>query len=325
VMAFENVTTATRMTVFANLRRSLPVDATLAAWRAPDGWPLRRVDWPAERSRGRLLFQCGRGDFIEKYLEPVIDWQDRGWNVAGFDWRGQGGSGRLLADVTRERVASLDPLVDDLAAFVTRWKKASPAPHVLVGHSMGGHIVLRALAEGRIAVDAAVLVAPMIGINTSPLPAWMVRGIARTACAIGLGDRRVRKRRGAAPSVPGRPWALTRCPDRASDSGWWKVQHPELGLGPPSWSWVSAAYASMAALRRPGMLEKVATPLLVIGAEHDRLVADSAIRDAAARLPDAELRMFADSGHELLREAEPVRRAAMATIDRFLDDRVPRR
>jgi lysophospholipase len=81
----------------------------------------------------------------------------------------------------------------------------------------------------------------------------------------------------------------------------------------------------MAALRRPGMLEKVATPLLVIGAEHDRLVADSAIRDAAARLPDAELRMFADSGHELLREAEPVRRAAMATIDRFLDDRVPRR
>jgi lysophospholipase len=171
-----------------------------------------------------------------------------------------------------------------------------------------------------VAVDAAVLVAPMIGINTAPLPAWAVRGIARAACAIGLGDRRVRRRR-AAPATRGGPWPLTRCPDRAGDSGWWKAQHPELGLGAPSWSWVAAAYASIAALGRPGVLESIDTPLLLIAAERDRLVSERAIRAAATRLPDVRLRMFANSGHELLREADPVRRLAMAAIDRFLDER----
>lgn len=302
-------------------RRALPEGLDLAPWRAPDGWRHRRFAWRAAgAARGSLLFQTGRGDFIEKYLEPVIDWRAGGWNVPGFDWRGQGGSGRLLADPARERVASLDPMIGDLAAFVGQWQARTPGPHVLIGHSMGGHIVLRALGERRVAVDAAILVAPMIGINTAPLPAWAVRGIARGACAIGLGDRRVRRRR-AAPST-GRPRALTRCPDRASDSGWWKAQHPELGLGPPSWSWVSAACASIAALARPGVLESIDTPLLLIAAERDRLVSERAIRVAATRLPDVRLRMFANSGHELLREAAPVRQQAMAAIDRFLDERV---
>jgi lysophospholipase len=306
-------------------RRALPAGLTIAAWDAPDGWRHRQFAWPAGRTtaRGSLLFQTGRADFIEKYLEPVTEWQSRGWNVAGFDWRGQGGSGRLLADPARERVASLNPMVDDLAAFVAGWQAETPAPHVLIGHSMGGHIMLRALAERRVTADAAVLVAPMIGINTSPLPGWAARGIARGACAIGFGDHRVRRRRPAPFAAPGRHRALTRCPDRGSDAGWWKAQYPELGLGAPSWSWVTAAYSSLATLHRPGMLERVDTPILILAAARDRLVSSRAIRAAARRLPDVRLRTFGNCGHELLREAEPIRAEAMAAIDRFLAERAP--
>jgi lysophospholipase len=308
-------------------RRALPNGLATAPWDAPDGWRHRSFTWPArhERQRGSLLFQAGRGDFIEKYLEPVIHWHDRGWNVAGFDWRGQGGSGRLLADISRERLDSLDPLVADLAAFVTRWQAETPGPHVLIGHSMGGHIVLRAIAEGQVAVDAAVLVAPMIDINSAPLPGWLARRIARTACALGLGDRRIWKRSDPGSPSPARQRALTRCPDRASDSGWWKAAHPELGLGTPSWSWIAAAYESIAALAQPKALAAVTTPLLMIAAEDDRLVSEGAIRAAAAALPDAELIVFADTGHELLRETDAVRLPVMGAIDRFLEARVPAR
>ena len=77
--------------------RTLPAGAVLSRWAAPDGWLLRRFDWPgADGRRGRLLFLGGRGDFIEKYLDAYRHFSRRGWSVAAFDWRGQGGSGRQI-------------------------------------------------------------------------------------------------------------------------------------------------------------------------------------------------------------------------------------
>ena len=75
-------------------RRRHPDGMTFHEWRAADGWPLRAYRWPADGapSRGSLLFQSGRADFIEKYLEPCDHWHSEGWQIEGFDWRGQGGS-----------------------------------------------------------------------------------------------------------------------------------------------------------------------------------------------------------------------------------------
>ena len=41
-------------------RRALPSGAALSEWRAPDGWPLRRLDWRQPgTARGSLLFAGG--------------------------------------------------------------------------------------------------------------------------------------------------------------------------------------------------------------------------------------------------------------------------
>ena len=53
----------------------------------------------------------------------------------------------------------------------------------------------------------------------------------------------------------------------------------------------------------------------------DRLVSAEAIRDAARWIPGAELKMYPDAAHEILREADPVRADALATIDEFLTRR----
>ena len=63
--------------------------------------------------------------------------------------------------------------------------------------------------------------------------------------------------------------------------------------------------------------------MLLLGAERDRLVSPEAIRRVAGELPDAELEIYPDAGHEILREADPVRLAALARIDAFLDRRAP--
>jgi lysophospholipase len=309
-------------------RRVLPEGMVLDGWHAPDGWLHRRFDWPASvgaAPRGSLLFQAGRADYIEKYIEAAAHWHDRGWHVAGFDWRGQGGSGRMLDDPATGHLTSLDPLVEDLAAFVTDWQARTPAPHVLIGHSMGGHLVLRLLADREVKVDAAVLVAPMLGLNSGRLPDRLGRIIAGAVCRIGRAERRAWEQ----SELPGPRRALQRrltgCVDRHADSAWWKDRRPELGLGPPSWGWIAAAYASIARLDRPGVLEQVALPILLLAPAQDRLVRTAAIRAAAARLPNAELIVAPQGAHELLREVDAVRIPLFVAIDDFLEKRAPAR
>jgi lysophospholipase len=59
--------------------------------------------------------------------------------------------------------------------------------------------------------------------------------------------------------------------------------------------------------------------MLLLAAGHDRLVSNKEIARAAQQLPHAELESFPDAAHEILREADPIRLAALARIDAFLD------
>jgi lysophospholipase len=306
------------MTLHANDRRRLPPGATVGAWRAPDGWTCRRLDWrqPAA-ARGSLLFAGGRGDFLEKYLEAYAHWHGGGWNVTAFDWRGQGGS---QGGIAGGHLDSLDPLVDDLDSLIAAWRHELPGPHVAVGHSMGGHVLLRTLAERRPALAAAVLVAPMLMINSAPLPSWAAAWTAGLFSLFGWSRvpawrQSQRSSAGAGGSL--RQQILTSCPERYADELWWWERHPRYSLGVPSWGWLDAAYASCATLT-PERLAAVDVPVLLLGTERDRLVSPAAIRRAKAALPRAELVMFPNAGHEILREADPARIEALARIDAFL-------
>lgn len=304
----------------------VPAGATIGTWNAADGWPLRTFDWQSAGGRGALLFLGGRGDIFEKYFEAFDRWHRAGWSVASFDWRGQGGSGRLSADPACGHVSDFAPWVDDLADFFEQWRGRHPGPHIVIAHSMGGHLVLRALVEKRIAPDAAVLIAPMLGLKSAPFGPRLAGWIARLMCRIGKPERLAWKAN-ERPGVPAkaRQALLTHDLDRYEDELWWKAEKPEIALGPPSWSWVAQAYRSTLALEAPGRLESVPTPILLLAAAQDGLVDPAAIKRAADRLRDATLRIWGqESAHEILREADPVRDAALAEIDRFLDARAPR-
>jgi lysophospholipase len=308
-------------------RRAIPAEAAETRWRAADGHPIRRIDWliPRGACRGSLLFLPGRGDAYEKYLELLDHWHRKGWRVTAADWRGQAGSGRLGTDPVTGHVDDFSIWVDDLAAFWGQWKSATPPPHVLVGHSMGGHIVLRALAEARIDPDAVVLSAPMLGFKPGIVPAallhWLARRLAR------LGDpRRPAWRWGDKPGVPpqARIELLTHDAERYADELWWREARPELVMGPASWGWLERALASIRLLERPGVLERISVPVLMLAPCHDRLVNYAATERAARRVPRAQLIRFGpESRHEILRESDAVRDKAVAAIDDFLDRMVP--
>jgi lysophospholipase len=303
--------------------RSLPGGARFSGWMAPDGASLRRMDWRQSgrrKARGELLFAAGRGDFIEKYLETFAHWHAAGWNVTSFDWRGQGRSqagGRLDLD-------SFKPLIADLAALIADWRGDTNGPHFAIGHSMGGHLLLKTIVEKRPALDAAVLIAPMIRVNSAPIPQWLAPDVVDTMCRLGLRTRQMWKTPPAFSRVGSqRQHNLTESVPRYEDELYWWEQAPEYNLGAPTWGWTRTAFRSADESFTPRKLAAVDLPILILGAERDRLVSADAIKRAAAALPRAELRMFADAAHEILRDADPIRDDALARIDAFFAGHSP--
>jgi lysophospholipase len=186
---------------------------------------------------------------------------------------------------------------------------------------MGGHLLLRTLVDRRPEIDAAVLVAPMIRVNSAPLSPSLAPLITELMCRVGWRDAPVWK----APAnllEPGSPRQrlLTGSPERYADETWWWAQEPSFRLGVPSWGWMRAAYRSAEATFTPQKLGSVDLPILLIGTDRDRLVSPAAIRAAAALLPHSRLHMYADAAHEILREADSIRLDALARIDVFFDE-----
>ena len=310
-------------------RRAIPPAAQEGKWLAADGHAIRRIDWPrasgAGAARGSILFMAGRADGYEKYLECLEQWHRAGWRVTAADWRGQAGSGRLGNDPYTGHIDDFSTWVNDLAALWSDWKAATPGPHVLAGHSMGGHISLRTLAERKVDPAAAFFTAPMLGLYGQPLPYAAMHEVAKFMCKLGDPMRPAWKWSDDPHELPaGRTALLTHDAERYSDEGWWRRERPELIMGPGSWGWLERAYASMRSLYEPGVLEAVTVPVLILSALHDKLVSAKKTAECALRMPDCELIEFGEECyHEILREEDAVRDRAMASIAEFLDRVAP--
>lgn len=310
-------------------RRSIPAEAVESFWAASDAHRIRRIDWPGAGSalRGSLLFMPGRGDYYEKYLETLQYWHCSGWRVTAADWRGQSGSGRLGRDQATGHIDDFGIWVDDLSNLWAEWQASTKGPHVLVGHSMGGHLVLRGLAEKRVVPDALVAIAPMLSLQPGFgfIPTSWLHGIARFLASRGDSRRsawRGKERPGWAETS--RMERLTHDLKRYEDEIWWREKRPELDLGAPSLGWIEAALRSIRLIESPGYLEAIDRPVLIVATEADLLVEYSAIEQAAARIPAAQLETFGEEArHELLREVDEVRDKVLTLIDRFFDSCAP--
>lgn len=309
-------------------RRAIPAAASFTHFTTRDGWQLRRFDWPSEgKARGRILFQGGRGDIVEKYLELLAHWHAQGWAITSFDWRGQGGSGRQTPNPNVGHIDDFSTYIADMEEFWQAWRAENAdephAPSVVMGHSMGGHLVLRALVEGVIRPDAAVLVAPMLGLK-SAFGAWAGERIAKVIGGIGNSARPAWRENEMPGATATRQSLLTNDAERYSDEIWWQQTKPELLLGPPSWRWVIEAFVSTRQVRDDARLRALDVPVLLLVPMADQLVDPHAALAVAAKLPDARVVKFGDeAAHEVLREGDVVRNRAIAELDMFLAARAP--
>jgi lysophospholipase len=286
------------------------------------GVKLRALFAPAAGApRGSVILFAGRTEFIEKYFEVVCELQRRGFAVFAMDWRGQGLSDREQKNPLKGHFNSFDDPVLDLYAAMRLHGGRLPRPHIVLAHSMGGCIALRALQTNKLTADGAVFSAPMWGIAS-------VKGIAedfaKFMAQVGLGGAFV-------PGVETR-WtkqsfkknALTHDPERYARAQGLVGADPRLRLAGPTLGWVNAAVEAFDGFRQPSALAHLRFPVTIVSAGEEGLVDNKSHPEIAAMLPHARHVVIPGSYHEIMMETDDIRAKFWAEFDAVADQVAPR-
>jgi alpha-beta hydrolase superfamily lysophospholipase len=158
----------------------------------PDGTHLFVRRWPAPPGHtwGTVQIVHGLGEHIGRYAAVAEALNAAGWHVLGHDQRGHGQSGGA-----RGAIPATDALLRDLAAVMDAQRTRS-GRHVLLGHSMGGLVAARFVAEGLQAqpaawsreVDGLVLSSPALDAGMNPMQKLLLALLGPLAPDLALGN-----------------------------------------------------------------------------------------------------------------------------------------
>ena len=262
----------------------------------------------------------GRAEFIEKHEETIKELNARQLLVYTFDWRGQGLSGRMLANPHKGYIDSFISYLDDLKYFLQRIVLPNAVlPIIILAHSMGGHMALRHLSATPTKISGAVLVSPMIDICAKPWPYALVRWLVKIAIRanqsenyiIGAGDYNPAEK-------PFKNNLLTSDRERFMDEHRKISDNPLLALGGATFGWLSSAFESIDMIFPNRNLGQINIPVLMVGGEKDRVISVPAMRRMCHHLPDCRCVIIKAARHEILKETDLIRRQFWQEFDRFI-------
>lgn len=273
--------------------------------------------------KGTVVIVGGFKEPIEKYHEVTQDMLSRGYAVWLMDWRGQGGSDKYLPGTQRAHSEGYEEQIDSLHQFITQVIGNVKEPLHLLAHSMGAHIGLRYMKEHPQAFDSAILSAPMMDINTAPLPRAMARLMAKGAVAGKYEDKYI---------PGGSDWdenkedvlttPLTSDPVRYEASKKLFKDSDTLRLGDPTYGWVYHTFKSIDILNDKDFLKAIETPILMEISGNEKVVIRSASERAAKLLPNCKRIDIEGARHEIWMERDSLRSAWLKVVDGFMAERL---
>jgi lysophospholipase len=261
----------------------------------------------------------GRNECIEKYFETTRHLTARGLAVATLDWRGQGASDRLIKDPQRGYVRSFFDYANDLDQFFTEFVLPDcRGPYYVLAHSAGALVALLAAPSLANRVRRMVLTAPFLMVTSTSLTLATIRRLAIALYYLGLGGLYVA---GGPRPLQRYPFAsnkLTSDPARYARNCELYEAHPHLGLGGPTVAWIRAAAEASMTVQDPDFIAKIQTPILIVAAGADEVVANRPIEDLARRLRNGSLLTIDGARHEIMQEADIFREQFFAAFDAFI-------
>ncbi len=310
------------MDIIGTAQNPLPGGTICGYIKAADGVCLRYARWESKgNTKGTICIFTGRGEFIEKQFETVSDLRRRGFHVAVLDWRGQGRSGRLIANPLKGYVRSFTDYQKDIKALLDQIVLPDcPPPYYALAHSMGGTVLLHYAATTRpVWFRRMVITSPMIRLAPKSLPLPMIRLITRLACALGLG--RLYIPGGDATPAEMQDFStnsLSSDPGRFGRIGAVLKADPALSTGSPTFAWLRAALKAMDAFNDKDFIARIETPVLLIAAGRDKVVSRRAIEKLGQAMPAGGAVTIDGARHDIQIEANLYRDQFLAAFDAFI-------
>ena len=139
---------------------------------AEDGTSIHSVFMPGRekdpKAAGTIFWIHGFGEHIGRYERHFQYFADFGYASVGFDLRGHGQSSGPRAYINR-----FEDYLSDILTIYHHYEPNLTEPVFLIGHSMGGLILIRFLQlhGGDIPYKTAVASSPLLGIRVK-VPVW---------------------------------------------------------------------------------------------------------------------------------------------------------
>lgn len=269
------------------------------------------------RATGTVVLLQGRNETIEKYYETARDLTEAGLWVATFDWRGQGGSERLLDDSIAGHVRRFSDYQDDLEFFLENIVLPDARlPFFVLGHSTGGLIALATAPRLANRVERMVVCAPFVGIHGSRFEQATMRFVVGAASRFGFG--RMAPSGSKRANLNFKDNVLTSDRQRFDRNRAIYGACPQFILGGPTFRWLSESFRTIRRVQDPVHLASIRIPTLIFGAGADTIVPIEAIEDIASHFRASELITIDHAKHEMFQEADIYREQLLAGIKAFL-------
>lgn len=269
-----------------------------------------------QNAKGTIMLLQGRNECIEKYYETIRYFTDAGFWVATFDWRGQGGSERLLDGKKRGYVGKFQDYEDDVKYFLEQVVLPDTRmPFFAVGHSMGGLVLLSTAPSIANRIDRIVLVAPFLGLQVTGVRRFLMRLGLKLGNLLGFGKRALPRRDDN--DKKSRFERLTSSSARFMRNQNIFEAYPEFGTGPPTIRWLSQMIKAQARVNEQSFLEPITVPTIILGATHDGVVPFHIMEDISTKFRAGQLIPFDGARHEILHETSIYREPALEAILAF--------
>ena len=226
--------------------------------------------FPVSKEKGSIVISSGRTESMVKYKELIYDLNHNGYSVYILDHRGQGFSGRMVADNQMGYVDVFDNYAHDLHHFIVKKVKTRKPKHLfLLGHSMGGAIAARTLELYDDGFEAAVLSSPMLQPNLyTPNTSHLICNLmelknkkevyAPGQVSYDKGEHLFKKN------------LLTHSKLRFDISEAESLEHSKTKLGGPSVGWIQQA--CLGSDKTVKEASKITIPLLILRGSADEIV-----------------------------------------------------
>lgn len=275
--------------------------------------------WLTPEATAALVLVPGRIEAAHKYAEVCADAVAAGYQVFILDHRGQGLSDRLTGDKQIGLVLDFDDYISDLGTWFHQIRQLTTLPFIALAHSMGGAILARYLQDAtKLKPTAAIFCSPMWGLPTAPMSHGFAKWLALTISQLNQGISRHFWYGPGQQPYQEKPFLdndLTTCPERYQ---WFRQlyqQYPQYQVGGASWTWLACALQACQELSAGSIPE---IPMLLLQAEHERVVDNSAQNKLWQHWQQGSPIIIAKAQHELLCGEDWQRQLLYSAINQFL-------